>query len=170
MVVLVTMAGRRPMRPRPASPLYEKEPTMKILYAVAIIIATVVCVSGCPESAGSHAPTLDAGDALDACQDLSDCSHLDHGPCGMLACDRIGLVGVPKIHGVPIGCYVVVDPECNSPIRTQFPCDVASDCQHVACYSPSCESNECVLYPLGPDTPCGDNMICGEDRLCNVGG
>ena len=75
-----------------------------------------------PDGAVADAPA-----SLATCSGPDDCIlYLDPGPCGLVACDRIGDVGVPDVPGAPQGCYVRID--VGAACGAGLACDVYGHC------------------------------------------
>lgn len=137
------------------------------------LLAATVGAAGCytegPPSpvcvdAGSDAPTLTP------CASIADCEpYLHPGPCGALACDAFGLVGEPEVPGVPKGCYVRINPTCETPPNDAgAECGNASDCPAIRCTTPSCVNSSCQFAPEPMGTPCDQGMACDGAGHCVV--
>lgn len=97
------------------------------------IVALVLTACACP----SDTIGADAG----ACADPSDCApYFTPAVCGVLACDIFGFIGAPPIDGVPHGCYVGVNVQCEA---DPFVCFDVTDCPPTladACHDLACDS------------------------------
>lgn len=66
---------------------------------------------------------------LPTCSGPDDCvPYLTPGPCGFVACDRLGVIGEPDVPDVPHGCYVRIEP-AGTPCDANMACDSAGVCQ-----------------------------------------
>jgi hypothetical protein len=105
------------------------------------------------------------------CSSLADCAkYLSPGPCGTLACDESGTLGLPPNPYVPPGCYIRITPACETTSNIGGPCSVDSDCLPIKCYTPTCMDGVCDSPPEPAGTPCDAASVCDGVGHCKPQG
>lgn len=139
----------------------------------AAILVAALTAAGCAPVAACvtydqpDAATADSPSPLPTCAVLADCApYLTPGPCGVLACDPLDLVGEPDVPGVPRGCYVRIAPKCETPENIGGPCSSDSDCPMLKCYATTCVSGLCSAPAEPKGTPCDVGAACDGAGLC----